>query len=69
MSQELPVDEVLGVVDDHHHDSLGHQVAGSLGNDAHVRVDQVAYRLYLPLELGVHAAGGLGIGALQVTVN
>lgn len=68
MREELPVDEVLGIVDDHHHDCLGHQVAGGLGHYAHVRVHQVADGLHLALELRVHAARAGRIRVLKVIV-
>lgn len=56
MREELSVDEVLGVINDQHHDGLGDKVASGLGHDAHVRVHQVADGLHLPLQLRVHAA-------------
>lgn len=55
MRQQLSVDEILGIVDDQHHDGLGHQVTRSLGHDTHVRVYQVPDRLHLSLQLRIHA--------------
>lgn len=36
------------------HDGLGHEIADSLVDDAHVGVHQVTDGLHLPLQLGVH---------------
>lgn len=36
MCKEFPVNEIFGVVDDQHHNSLGYQVPCRLGHDAHV---------------------------------
>lgn len=65
MREELPIDKVFGVVDDHHHYSLGHEIAGCLGHNAHIRVHQVTNGLHLSLQLWVHAASRLAVGTLQ----
>lgn len=61
MRQQLPIDEIFGIVDDHHHDSLRYEIPGGLGHNAHVRVNQVANGLHLTLELWIHAAGSRGV--------
>ena len=52
--EELAVYEVLDVVDHEEHDGLGHQVSARLGDNFHVRVDEVADGLNLSLELRIH---------------
>ena len=59
LGQELAVDKVLDVVDHEEHDGLWDEVAAGLGHDLHVRVDQVADRLHLALQLWVDGAQGL----------
>lgn len=53
MRQQLAVDEILGIVNDEHHNSFRNHVTGSFGDDAHVRFDKIAYRLYLALQLRI----------------
>lgn len=65
MREQLPVDEIFGVVDDHHHDRFGHQISRRLGHNAHVGIHQVADRFHLPLELGVHATSAGAVGTLE----
>lgn len=56
MCKQLPVNEIFGIINDHHHDRLGHEITCRLGHDTHVRVHQVPDGLHLPLQLRVHTA-------------
>ena len=66
MRQQLAINKVFSVVDDQHHDSFGHHIASSFGDNLHVRVDQVAYRLHLTLQLGIQRALGAGFCFLKI---
>ena len=57
------------VVDHEVHDGLGHEVADRLVDDGHVGVHQVADRLHLPLQLGVHGEVLRGGGALTLHLD
>ena len=45
--KELPIDEILGVVDGEVHNGLRDQIAESLRDDLHVGIDQIPDRLHL----------------------
>lgn len=47
VGQQLGHDEILRVIDHQVHDGFGHQISRRLGDDLHVRVDQVANCLHL----------------------
>lgn len=65
MCKQLSVNEVFGIIDDHHHDGLGYEISRRLRHDAHVGVDQVPDGLHLPLKLRVHATCACAVRTLQ----
>lgn len=64
MCQQFAVNKVLSIIDDQHHDSLGHHIASGLGYNLHVGIDQVAYRLHLTFQLRVQRALSAGFSFL-----
>lgn len=52
--EQLGAQELLDLADDVVHDDLRREVALSLVHDLHVRLDERADRLHLPLHLRVH---------------
>ena len=60
---------VAYVVDHEVHDGLWHEVTDALVDDGHVGVHQVADRLHLPLQLGVHGEVLRGGGALTLHLD
>lgn len=64
MRQKFSIDEVLGVVDDQVHDSLGNEITRGFRHDLHVRIHEIPNRLHLPLQLRVHGRLGF-IASLQ----
>lgn len=65
MRQQFPVDEIFGVVDDHHHDGLRYEVTRRLRHDSHVGIHKITDRLHLTLQLRVHAARARCIRVLK----
>ena len=64
LSEQLGVDKVFDVVDHEVHDGLGHQISARFRHDFHVRVDQIADRLHLALQLRIHGRH-IGLGLLK----